>query len=284
MASILVPVLYLTLVIGSLFIFSYFYRKRKAATRLEPWFPSHPERNTYVTLLQLTSPPASDSLLKAALIRRAMADVTRVLYLREAKPALQALLQKGSIGEELWNSFLQAEKEMEAEIVEVMYEANTFVNGWGQVIFASAGEMVQNEKIKKAFDELPKVRAQKETEYSKKRKPKSIQEKPPVSPSSTTSPLPSPAAPPTPTPQSAQSATPASSVPPTPLDPSTNTNGSASSTLAPPPSSIDTESIASSDGELVSPLSPPGLPQTPKSASSSKGTPGKSAKKGKKRK
>lgn len=109
-----------------------------------------------MTLLQQTDPPASDALLKAALIRRAIADVNRVLRLREDKPALQGLLQKGSVGDDLWNSCLAAEKEMEAEIIEVMHEANSFVQGWGQIIFTTAGEMVQNEKLKAIFDDLPK--------------------------------------------------------------------------------------------------------------------------------
>lgn len=118
----------------------------------EPYFPSHPERNAYVTLLQKTDPPASDALLKSALVRRAMADVQRVLKIREDKPALQALLQKGSIGDDLWNSLLAAEKELEAEIMEVVSEANSFVEGWGQVIFPTANEMLANEKMRAVFE------------------------------------------------------------------------------------------------------------------------------------
>ena len=108
----------------------------------------------------MTNPPAPDALLKAALIQRACADIRRVIRLREDKPAAQALLQKGSIGDDLWNSILAAEKEMEAEILEVMHEANSFMNGWGQFIFNSAGEMVQNEKLRKLLEEYPKMRAE----------------------------------------------------------------------------------------------------------------------------
>jgi len=119
----------------------------------EPYFPSHPERDIYVSLLQQTDPPAHESLLKAALVRRAMTDVSRVLKLREDKPAAQNLLQKGSIGDDLWNSLLQAEKELEAEIMEVVAEANTFVEGWGGLIFQTAGEMIANEKIRSVYEE-----------------------------------------------------------------------------------------------------------------------------------
>jgi translocation protein SEC66 len=130
------------------------------AQAYEPYFPSHPERNAYVTLLQKTDPPASDTLLKAALVRRAVADVHRVLRIREDKPALQNLLQKGSVGDELWTSLLNAEKEMEAEILEVVGEANSFVEGWGQAIFPTANEIIANERMRSAFERTAEVKSQ----------------------------------------------------------------------------------------------------------------------------
>ena len=126
----------------------------------EPYFPSHPERNAYITLLQKKDPPASDALLKSALVRRAIADVQRLLRIREDKPALQNLLQKGSIGDDLWNSLLSAEKELEAEIVEVVSEANSFAHGWGQVIFPTANEMLANEKIRAIYERTAETRAE----------------------------------------------------------------------------------------------------------------------------
>jgi translocation protein SEC66 len=136
--------------------------------QIEPYFPRHHERDTYVTLLQRTNPPASDALLKAALVRRAIADVQRILRIREDKPALQNLLQKGSIGDDLWNSLLAAEKELEAEIVEVHAEANTFVEGWGQVLFGTASEMLANEKTRAIVEQIPLERARNEVKYGKR--------------------------------------------------------------------------------------------------------------------
>ena len=135
-------------------------QKRVTEKVYEPYFPSHPERNAYITLLQKTDPPAHDALLKAALVRRAMADVQRVLRIREDKPALQNLLQKGSIGDDLWNSLLAAEKELEAEIMEVVAEANSFVEGWGQVIFPTANEMLANEKMRATFERTNELKAE----------------------------------------------------------------------------------------------------------------------------
>ncbi|KAF8447626.1 Pre protein translocase subunit Sec66-domain-containing protein [Boletus edulis BED1] len=167
MASVLVPVLYIGIVISSLLIFSHFYRKRNAGKLYASYFSSHPERDVYVTLLQQNDPPVHEGLLKAALIKRAMTDVGRVVKLREDKPALQNLLQKGSIGDDLWNSLLQAEKELEAEIMEVVAEANTFVEGWGAIIFQTAGELIANEKMRNAFDGTAASRANKEQRYGK---------------------------------------------------------------------------------------------------------------------
>ncbi|KAJ7343553.1 translocation protein sec66 [Mycena albidolilacea] len=169
MASVLVPVLYMFIVFGGLAVFSYIYRRNTRTKSLPPYFPSHADRNVYVTLLQKTDPPASDQLLKSALVRRAMADVLRVLRLREDKPALQALLQKGSIGDDLWNSLLTAEKELEAEIMEVVAEANSFVEGWGQVIFPTANEMIANEKMRSLFENVEETKQALALKYDIKR-------------------------------------------------------------------------------------------------------------------
>lgn len=88
-----------------------------------------------------------------------MTNVHRILRLREDKPALQALLQKGSIGDDLWASLLAAEKELEAEIMETAAEANTFVEGWGQLIFQTATEMIHNEKMRLQWEQQQVQRA-----------------------------------------------------------------------------------------------------------------------------
>jgi len=87
------------------------------------------------------------------------------LRIREDKPALQNLLQKGSVGDDLWNSLLAAEKELEAEIVEVVAEANSFVEGWGQVIFPTANEMLANEKMRAVFERTNEVKAEIEDKF-----------------------------------------------------------------------------------------------------------------------
>ncbi|KAF8343946.1 Pre protein translocase subunit Sec66-domain-containing protein [Cantharellus anzutake] len=160
MIPVYVPFIFIAVVVGGLGLFSKIYRRRQAAQKYEPWFPSHPDRDTYITLLQKTDPPASDGLLKAALLRRAVADVSRAFRIKEDKAALNNLLVKGSIGDDLWNSFLAAEKELEAEIYEVVTEANSYLDGWGSFIFQSASEIVQNEKYREVFMNIPQKRAE----------------------------------------------------------------------------------------------------------------------------
>ncbi|KAB5596510.1 Translocation protein sec66 [Ceratobasidium theobromae] len=196
MASIFAPVAYLVLVVGALLIFSRIYRRRIAAQEVEQWFPEHPERDVYISLLQCSDPPAADQLLKAALLRRAVADVIRVNRMREDKAALQQLLQKDAVPESLWTAFQAAEKQLEAEIVDVVTEANSFHPAWGTIIFASANEILMNEKLKAPLLTMQATRAEAEEKYgSKVVAPQSavppqslLTAKLPSSPSATTSP------------------------------------------------------------------------------------------------
>lgn len=137
--NLLLPIIYLTILIGSLYTFSHVYRQRKItkAARLENWFPPHRQRDIYLSLLHLDPQDASegekklskvpDSVLKAALLRRAVEDIQRIVVLRSSKPPLQNLLQRGSVGDELWQRFLRAEKEMEEEVKDVVNEVGCII-------------------------------------------------------------------------------------------------------------------------------------------------------------
>ena len=143
-----IPFAYLGVLIGSLATFSSLYKRRKAgaylypygqsatdsrlakSASLEPWFGPHLQRNIYLSLLHLeqTEPgkekpiTVPDSVLKAALLRRATEDIHRIIQVRSAKQALATLLQRGSVGDDLWQRFLRAEKEVEEELKDVVTE------------------------------------------------------------------------------------------------------------------------------------------------------------------
>ncbi|KAL7419594.1 Translocation protein S66 [Cryptotrichosporon argae] len=158
--SLVVPIAYITVLVAGLAIFSRVYRRRRAAekTSFEPWFPSHPTRDVYITLLSST-PAVPDSLLKSALLVRATADVRRIWRLRDDKGALASLHARGLVGDDTMARFAAAEKELEAEIVDVVAEANTFRQGWGQMIFATATEMAHAQKTRETVVDIAKVKA-----------------------------------------------------------------------------------------------------------------------------
>ncbi|BGP22601.1 Translocation protein S66 [Rhodotorula toruloides] len=156
--SILAPLSYIGFLVSSLWLFSKIYRRRQAnKPPVEPWFPHHKSRDIYVSLLSLDPPPPRP-ILVAALLRRAMDDVKLIWSIRDAKTSLTTLLQRGQIGDDLWERFLLAEKELEAEIVEVVGEANTFEPGYGQKIFNIASDMVSHERWKEVYKDIGKKR------------------------------------------------------------------------------------------------------------------------------
>lgn len=183
--SIFVPIGYITVLVVSLSIFSKVYRKRTALALAKDhgnsWFPEgHPERDIYQTMVQAAATASSaaaegnsnvtaipDVVLKAALLNRAMTDVKRIIRMRDDKQALSVLLQKGSIGDETMAKFAMAEKELEAEILDVVSEANTFKEGWGQLIFPSASEMVAHLKHKEVYYDIHRQRTE-ESELEEK--------------------------------------------------------------------------------------------------------------------
>ncbi|KAK1043657.1 Translocation protein S66, partial [Friedmanniomyces endolithicus] len=75
----------------------------------------------------------------------------------------------GSVGDELWQRLLRAEQEMEAEVKDVVNEANAFAPEWGQVIFQSANEMNQNLLIKQRMAEIQETLEAEKAWWDKKR-------------------------------------------------------------------------------------------------------------------
>jgi translocation protein SEC66 len=140
-----VPIAYIGILAGSFAVFTNLYRKRKAANAasLEPWFPTHLQRNVYLSLLHMENPKVPDSILKAALLRRATEDIHRIVQIRNAKQALQVLLQRGSVGDDLWQRFQRAEKEIEEELRDVVNEVSGFSTIFGNNLLRShTGSMI----------------------------------------------------------------------------------------------------------------------------------------------
>ncbi|KAM7185454.1 putative translocation protein sec66 protein [Rhypophila sp. PSN 637] len=169
---------YLVVLSGAFWTFSAIYRKRKAAqsANLAPWFGPHLQRNIYQSLLHMEpeegsekAPKVPDSIIRAALLRRAVEDIHRIVQIRTAKAACSSLLQRGSVGDDLWQRFQRAEKEMEEELRDVVMEANALAPNWGQIIFQSANEIVANTVLRERMDEI-KATVDSEKEWWEKRR------------------------------------------------------------------------------------------------------------------
>ncbi|EGX90632.1 translocation protein (Sec66) [Cordyceps militaris CM01] len=160
--GLVLPFAYLIVLSGALMTFSSIYRKRKAAesANLAPWFGPNLQRNIYLSLLH-AEPEADggsggvpETVLKAALLRRAVEDIQRLIQIKTAKQACSALLQRGSVGDDLWQRFQRAEREMEEELRDVVTEANALAPSWGHAIFQSAHEIASNAKLRESLAEI----------------------------------------------------------------------------------------------------------------------------------
>ncbi|KAK4158128.1 Sec62/63 complex, subunit Sec66 [Chaetomidium leptoderma] len=176
--GLLLPLAYLVVLVGTFVTFSRVYRKRKAieSANLAPWFGPHLQRNIYLSLLHLEpeegsekAPKIPDSVIRAALLRRAVEDIRRIIQIRTAKQACSSLLQRGSVGDDLWQRFQRAEKEMEEELRDVVMEANGLLPGWGQIIFQSANEIAANKVLRDRLDEVEAQTANDKEWWEKRR-------------------------------------------------------------------------------------------------------------------
>ncbi|KAL2258448.1 hypothetical protein VTK26DRAFT_8239 [Humicola hyalothermophila] len=176
--GLLLPLAYLVVLAGTFMTFSTVYRKRKAlrSANLAPWFGPHLQRNIYLSLLHMEpeegqekSPKVPDSVIRAALLRRAVEDIHRIIQIRTAKQACSSLLQRGSVGDDLWQRFQRAEKEMEEELRDVVMEANALFPGWGQIIFQSANEIAANKVLRDRLDEI-EAQTERDKEWWEKRR------------------------------------------------------------------------------------------------------------------
>ncbi|KAG7292215.1 hypothetical protein NEMBOFW57_002250 [Staphylotrichum longicolle] len=176
--GLLLPLAYLVVLVGTFLTFSRVYRRRKAleSANLAPWFGPHLQRNIYLSLLHMEpeegsekAPKVPDSVIRAALLRRAVEDIHRIIQIRTAKAACGSLLQRGSVGDDLWQRFQRAEKEMEDELRDVVMEANALVPGWGQIIFQSANEIAANKVLRDRLEEI-EAQTERDKEWWEKRR------------------------------------------------------------------------------------------------------------------
>lgn len=172
--SLLIPITYLTILVGSLATFSSLYRGRqtKAKLNLQPYFGTHTARNVYLTLLHQADTQADlknvpNSVLMAALMERACEDIMRIREIQTRKGPLNTLLQRGVVGDDIWQRLLRAEQELEVELKDVVAEANALAAGWGQHIFQNVNEIVVNRMTKQKTEEKRRTLPQEKEAWEK---------------------------------------------------------------------------------------------------------------------
>ncbi|CCJ28393.1 unnamed protein product [Pneumocystis jirovecii] len=164
------PIIYITLLVGSFCVFSFFYsrHKRLKISPLEQWFSSSTSRNLYFSLLHL-SESVPQNILKAALLERAKENIKRIHDLRVKKSVLNQAIQRGLLSSDLWRQFRLLEKELEIEVMDVSKEAQSFKKEWGQTIFQTANEMVLNEQLRQTITQVRDI-AEKEARTQRRTK------------------------------------------------------------------------------------------------------------------
>lgn len=70
------------------------------------------------------TPKIPDSVLRAALLRRAVEDVKRLVQIKEAQRACGALLQRGSVGDVMSQRLERADNELQLELRDVAEEVS----------------------------------------------------------------------------------------------------------------------------------------------------------------
>ena len=134
------------------------------------WFGPHKEREAYENLLAKfdqssasDAAPASESsvsedTLRKALLRRAMTDLRRAWQLQDEHDSVRKLMLSGSISEDMWAEFKEAESAMQIELFDLQAEAETFRAGWGKEIMRDAAGLIRRENELVAMKEAVEQR------------------------------------------------------------------------------------------------------------------------------
>eukprot|EP00835_Amoeboradix_gromovi_P005005 NODE_432_length_8732_cov_0.302907.p4 type:complete len:171 gc:universal NODE_432_length_8732_cov_0.302907:3310-2798(-) len=97
---------------------------------------------------ELVEQEAELKKIAPALMKRAVANIKKMIKLREDKQSVTILLKYGSVGDDLWNELNAAEEMLSHEIMDTVESAELIKPGWGQSIFPEAQQIVQVEQRK----------------------------------------------------------------------------------------------------------------------------------------
>lgn len=75
--------------------------------------------------------------------------------MKDCKPVLESLHQRGSVGEDVWIRFTASEKAVNADVMAIQGHAEALQKGWAGQLFASASEVAQSDALRKRMLEFP---------------------------------------------------------------------------------------------------------------------------------
>ncbi|CCH45062.1 Translocation protein [Wickerhamomyces ciferrii] len=153
--SVFTPIIYVTVVLTALVVFSINYRKNKinALYNRQPFFKRNLPKELHFELRD-SDPKPNEKVLKAALLRRGAESIRRTIKLKEVQPFITALYQKGSIGDDLYERYQTATKLEELEVQEIVAETEKYKAGWIPKFVPLLQEICFNEALRRRYSAI----------------------------------------------------------------------------------------------------------------------------------
>jgi len=123
-----------------------YYNSKKVVTLDKEWFPAIPEEEQYFALVEQygdeEANPQYTKILTSALVKRAMATITRMWDIQKEKPSLNQLVREGVVGENQLQQLTLAEEETEAKLEDIQQEAECYKDGWSKTILQESAQLI----------------------------------------------------------------------------------------------------------------------------------------------
>eukprot|EP00833_Pecoramyces_ruminatium_P001804 jgi/Orpsp1_1/1175836/evm.model.c7180000055388.2 len=123
-----------------------YYNSKKVVTLDKEWFPTIPEEEQYFALVEQYGDEEANSqytkILTSALVKRAMATISRMWDIQKEKPSLTQLVRDGVVGENQLKQLTLAEEETEAKLQDIQEEAECYKDGWSKTILQESAQLI----------------------------------------------------------------------------------------------------------------------------------------------
>lgn len=154
----------------------------RAVPMPRPFFPPNLQRDIYLSLRHIESSveradnfEVTPTILRAALLGRAVEGMRRASRLRSAAQAYKMLLNKGSLGGEVWKQLDCAAGELKAGLTDILIEENNLSPGWAQTILQTSEEIINNTTLRTNLQEIEE-KMQEESKWWQRRQTAIIDE------------------------------------------------------------------------------------------------------------